>query len=1161
MTNPVEVRADLVRKLRRDLVGPGPGPEDADLEREVLDVVPSRWYLTGYLAPQEELRDGDAAAAAEDEERDADADQDGLAEGNAAEPGTHADDDQPAEGPVTVRRYRPSSIGLTVLVPAETTSVDVVVTWGDYRTEPPLDDKLLLPVEEAEEKDGKSRSRPSVNWVRVPRGPVRVSLPLVEGRSDGKIVPDSAGPRPGGGLVLVTHVRGYEIELPDRSRERLRAVTVFILNQRREVHRRYQDLSYAFQVRLELESPAGFRPRHDLSGWQSTDEDVRLADLHYRDVCDYGVGRGTSAGWAEDEDGIVRRAWTEPMPAAHVERVVPNEKMDDVERSMEALAELAAASGDQLAAKLLPLVTRYRRWIETERQRAEKEPAPARCETARQLVARASKAADRIEAGIALLRADANARTAFRLMNEAIAAAARHRNAGRTGDPQAKKPPTWRPFQLAFILLNLQGLVDRGHADREVADLLFFPTGGGKTEAYLGLAAFTIALRRIRASGMLGAGVSVIMRYTLRLLTLDQLSRASGVICALELARQAPQNSVNGHRLLGDWPIEIGLWVGSDASPNRLGGKGDTGDDTAVTRVRKYRSGRDKRAPAPVKACPWCSTPFTPDSFHCVPNVVSPTDLELRCVNVACDFGGKRLPVLTVDEPIYRRLPSFVIATVDKFASLPWVGEAGAFFGHVDRFDPAVGFFGAAEQGGQKLFNDHVLDAPDLIIQDELHLISGPLGTVAGLYETAIDSLCSRIVGERRIRPKIVASTATVRRASAQIRALFDRHDTQVFPPPGVDRSDSFFAQTDPDADEARLYVGIAAQGRGPKLIFRQTLTTLLCAAEAAAKQDVSTADPYLTAVCYFNALRELGGARRIVEDEVRRYAATYGADRQRIQPVQAPFTDRKLGAPMELTSRVSTDEVAEAKARLEQPFGSQGETVDVALATNMISVGLDIGRLGLMLVQGQPKTTAEYIQATSRVGREAGKPGVVAALLNLHKPRDRAHFEQFTGYHRAFYRAVEATSVTPWARRALDRALAAVVVSIGRHLDPELTPDTAVERLSTRPDLRAKVRAAIVDRAPQSERTRVGAPLDKVLDDWMETAREQTAEGGSFVYADASLPRRLLVAPLDPALPNLSAAHRHFVANRSMRDVEPNVVLKILGPDGQKIVNAQDVP
>ncbi len=546
--------------------------------------------------------------------------------------------------------------------------------------------------------------------------------------------------------------------------------------------------------------------------------------------------------------------------------------------------------------------------------------------------------------------------------------------------------------------------------------------------------------------------------------------------------------------------------------------------------------------------------------------------MVIRCANHACDFTGNRaLPVLTVDEPIYRRLPAFLIATVDKFASLPWVGECGAFFGHVDHFEEGVGFYGAAERGGRPLFNGAALGPPDLIIQDELHLISGPLGTVAGLYETAIDRLATREREGERIRPKIVASTATVRRASSQIRALFDRTETAVFPPPGIDRTDSFFARTLPSSESpARWYLGLAAQGRGPKLVFLRALTTLAGAAAAQyetetphlAADEPNPADPYLTAVCYFNALRELGGARRIVEDEVTERAARYGSDRHRVVPHDQPFHDRLLREPMELTSRVSTDDVAEARKRLESLFGGKHPTVDIALATNMISVGLDISRLGLMLVQGQPKTAAEYIQATSRVGRAPERPGLVVTVLNLHKPRDRMHYEQFGQFHRSFYRAVEATSVTPWAARALDRALAAIFVAIARHLDPSLTPERAVTELRDRPETWARVREAILTRAPDEliagGHAALGAAIDGLLQDWIATAEVQTATGNPFYYGRRA--QRLLHLPLDPALPNLSPEHRRFIAGRSMRDVEPNAVLKLRDPYNYPIAGAEDL-
>lgn len=1169
---PLEIRSIIVGKFRRDLVGPGLDPVDADIARERLSENPSRWYLTGFLAPiadpltQETSSAEENAPSAQEEVETFTAEQEEAGAGGAA------GDDDPPESPNSKRRFLPSSIGLTVLLPPDVSEIEARISWGDYLTEPRLPEFALISEDEQQsDAESKSSKAQRVEWIRVPREQVvRVTVP--DGRAEEPvIVPDSAAAqRSGGYLALETHARRFSFVTPDGT-EQVTALTVFLVNRRASVRRRYADVSFVFQARLELVCKKGFKARRDLSGFNSDDPDLRLADLHYRDVCEYGVGRSSAAGWdeAEEKAAKVTRVWTDPLPLAEVERVAPNEDTSltsQVVFDMGPLAEAAAGDGTALVKALSALPQLYTDWIDAERNKRT-DLAVRRRETADLLIADMERARGRIAAGIDILSRDPLARSAFRFMNLAVATAARRR------DPSMQSP-RWRPFQLAFILVNLAGLSDRTHEDREIADLLFFPTGGGKTEAYLGLAAFVIALRRLKGWGLLGAGVAVIMRYTLRLLTLDQLSRAAGVVCALELMRTDPANAdEKGRKLLGDWPIEIGLWVGSDASPNRLGRQGDADQTTAVGRVRRYRMGQDKRAPAPLKACPWCGTAFSPQSFACVPNDTAPNNMVIRCANTGCDFTRDRpLPILTVDEPIYRRLPAFMIATVDKFAGLPWVGEAGAFFGNVDRFQENVGFFGASEpRHGKKLDNGWKLDPPDLIIQDELHLIAGPLGTVAGLYEFAIDQLSTRNQSGKRVRPKIVASTATVRRAGQQIKALFDRQGTSIFPPPGIDRTNSFFARTVPSVqDPARLYMGIAAQGRGPKLVFLRALTTLLAAAQAEYDRLVATgarpnpADPYMTALCYFNALRELGGARRIVEDEVRANTSRYGSERRRVDPNDCPFADRQVREPLEITSRVSTDEVARAKQRLDAVFGGNGEAVDVALATNMISVGLDITRLGLMVVQGQPKTAAEYIQATSRIGRDHRRPGLVVVVLNMHKPRDRAHFEQFGQYHRTFYRAVEATSVTPWASRALDRALAAVVVATARHINPGLTQETAVKELVNQAKTRADVREAILQRAPEEAipggRAALGQLIDTLFEAWIETARVQSEGGSSFAYASNPSPHRLLHMPLAPEIANLAPAHQRFVASRSMRDVEASVLINARDPWGKPIANADDL-
>lgn len=1137
--SPTAVRGRLVETLRRDLIGPD--PRDADLAEETLKDNPSRWYLTGFLAPAPVEGADDATTIDEPGDMLTAADEGADPETGAA----RAADDVPADDPAPRRALAPSACGLTVLIDARAETAEVLVTWGDYVTEPPLPPEVF--VDETAAYDPKHQN---VLWRRVP-GEATVVIPVPKpGERVVRMLAGSAGrQRPGGGLVVEAFARPYSLDKADGGRAEVVALTVMMVNRRDPARRRFADVTFAFQVRAEVRSPLPLYPRTDMTGFGSSDPDAATADLHFRDVAEYAVGVNASAGWDRPGgDGHVYAARTDFLPSAEVERIEPNERIGAA-FEMERLAELAAGDPAELAAELAGLPDEYLAWITAEDAKVPGIDGAPRRQTADTLLKAARRAHGRIEAGIALLAKDKWARLAFRAMNEAVARAARRRNAGRDGDPAAQKPPTWRPFQLAFILLNLPGLQDKLHDDRELVDLLFFPTGGGKTEAYLGLAAWTIAHRRLTASGRLGAGVAVLMRYTLRLLTLDQLSRAAGVVCALELMRDEPAWMESGTRLLGDWPIEIGLWVGSAASPNRLGGKGNTNPDTAVARVKRFKtSGRE--APAPIKVCPWCSEPFSADSFACTPTALAPKNMELRCANPDCDFTGARaLPILTVDEAIYRRLPAFVIATVDKFAGLPWLGEAGAFFGHVNRTDE-WGFYGANDdrREGKPLGNGHSLDPPDLIIQDELHLISGPLGTVAALYEVALDRLASRSRMGKRIRPKIVASTATVRRASAQIRALFDRATTEIFPPPGPDRRDSFFAKTVPPSEKpARLYLGLAAAGKGPKLVFLRTLTTLLAAAQKEADEGAD-ADAYMTALGYFNALRELGGARRIVEDEVRTRLSTYGAERRRHSPADQPFADRRLRDVLELTSRESTDKVAAAKDALGVP-AREKNGVDVALATNMISVGLDITRLGLMLMQGQPKSASEYIQASSRVGRDGSRPGLVVTLLNAQKPRDRLHFERFRQFHAAFYRVVEPTSVTPWAARAIDRALAAVVVACVRHLHPDLSREgDAVEM----PDhvKEQEIVDVILSRAP--EEAVVGGHLalrsivEELLATWKRIAEDRRGNAEKLYYGH---PRNhaLLHDPLDPNLPLLGPDFEAFTAGRSMRDVEHASALKII--------------
>lgn len=1179
MPRPVDVRDRLAHVLRLDLVGPYP---DEEQEAEVLPEPPSSWYLTGFLAPSDAPPD---------------IGQDPTASEELDSPGQSGDDhEDPGPEPGSRRpKAFPSSLGITVLVPPECPGLEVEAWWGDYRA-----------ISEAELADAiEAQSRGAAAKTTVTQSAAQSAAASAEGHNSGTDVeavasepptvsgktgrsraekdertywrrmqrrervsislpPNAVTPRPyplagSRGLLLLVTVRSLQHLTDHPAGDRIpvgtRAVSIFLLNGR-PANPRAKEASFVFQAGLTVTAPVPFVPRPDLRGRDLEEDDERIADLQYRNSFEYAVGHGVATHAVLVGDAC-REARTEWVPCWEVERVDAS-SVSGVCLGMEALAgfETAAALQEQL----VPLVTAYGDWLD--RQRTQDFDHPKRQEVADELYTGITTACDRIRDGIALLEHD-DVREAFQKANEAMAKQARQKRP----DFYAHKAPEWRLFQLAFLLMNLRSIAEPAHGDRKIVDLIFFPTGGGKTEAYLGLAAFTLVLRRLRNPGIGSAGVSVLMRYTLRLLTLDQLGRAAALVCALELMREKDP------KRLGEWPFEIGLWVGRTATPNRMGKKGVQDEHSARERTNRFRRGATKVSPIPLKSCPWCGTRFERNSFQLYPDEENPRELRVQCVGRKCDFvRGRTLPIVAVDEPIYRRLPCFLIATVDKFAAIPWTGEVGMLFGKAERYGKPgsrdEGFYGPCDDSSKGRIGDRLpqpLLPPDLIIQDELHLISGPLGTMVGLYETAVDALASRTVegpgGRQVIGPKIVASTATVRRAQAQIRAIFGRPRVEIFPPPGPDRRDSFFAVTvpleGPGGRPGRRYLGVAAQGRSLKVMLLRTYVTLQSAAlklyrEGGHADPDNPADPYMTVLGYFNALRELGGARRIVEDEVRTRLTAYSS-RRRLGELDPAFVDRAIAyEPVELTSRATTDEVSTAKDRLELPFSSPNH-VDVALASNMVSVGLDIDRMGLMVVLGQPLTGAEYIQATSRVGRPTDRPGLVVTLYNVHRPRDRSHYERFEAYHASFYRAVEATSVTPFAPPAVERGLPGVVVGLVRQSLRELTAAKGAieivalyERLEFVADLLAdRVEAHAhfsSDHERDSLRTRLRAQVKDLLDEWRKVAAAQKKVEAPLQYQqEVPTGKPLLYTSLDleRAVDPLS---RKFKAERSMRGVEPTV-------------------
>jgi hypothetical protein len=1050
----VAARDQLEALLAKDLVGPQNGSE------EVLKSKPTDVYLTGALYPQTNPHDAQETAAEEDDAQE-----------------EEADDGTPGAAVPMGAMRRPSSMGISFALEGAVTHLLIEGSAGRY-------------VRRWKGEDGKlgtvDLGRDAEHWLRSETR-LETRVPLVEGLGS------HAGP-PG----LLWWVRGTR-------QQDTWQVTVALTNTITPDPGRIEaEAATFFQVGFRVKPEGGLlTPRRPSR--PAVDEDSQLAEVLYRSAREWAVGHTCGATWeggASDELAPVKFVESTWLPRQRVKSVDPrgHRVFRDAPREAFAAAELAKANVAQLSTLLAVVPDAWSRWLDETHQKA-KSMATAGELSGLQLsqvetqVSRARAAVDRMRGAVALIIGDAEVRESFQRAQEAmrIQRSWKEQQEVQAGKKEKEEPLMWRPFQLGFQLLCLESLAKPTGSDglpspeRLTMDLLWFPTGGGKTEAYLALIAFVLVHRRLKhgTAPDKGKGVAVLVRYTLRLLTVQQFERAARLVLALEVQRRKPK----GQARLGTEPFSIGLWVGSGATPNS---------------VEDARTPEGRLLAAQLARCPACGS--APMKWDCEPGSER---FAVRCTNSHCPVvGAGSFGIWTVDEDIYRERPSVLIGTVDKFAQVARKKETGALFGR-----------GAPP--------------PDLILQDELHLISGPLGTVTALYESAIDRLCTSSDG---IPPKVIGSTATIRRARDQVRQLFNR-DVFQFPPPVLDADDSCFGVTDHESP-GRIYVGVTSSGRSPKFSLQAVCASLLQgASELPATKEAR--DAYWTLVAYFNSLRELGGAHVMMHDDVRDslqlFAGLHG-------PTVAPRD--LLDEPLELTSRVSSADIPSELARLETAWPDQ--TCDLVLATNMLSVGVDIPRLGLMVVNGQPKGMAEYIQATSRVGRQK-VPGLIVTVYNAGRPRDRSHFESFRTWHQLLYREVEATSVTPFAPRARDKALHAVIVALVRHLlktgsdDPTLT-DAEVQAASPLVDwLVERVRqvdeaeAIAVDRAARDflEEWRTRGPLNDWWNDHKSklsllisaeaAARVGVLQGG--VYQGAAWPT-----------PN------------SMREVEPSSSVKLQG-------------
>lgn len=791
------------------------------------------------------------------------------------------------------------------------------------------------------------------------------------------------------------------------------------------------------------------------------DKEAEEIEFIYRNVNSYAVGHNCSAKWNENHT----IAETTFLPKQNIKDVI--NEFDD--NSLDDCLDIKNLSNwglpkETVIFNLKRFVKSYKEWIEKQETEVKK-LNKVQSEIANRLIDRQKENFNRLNFNVDLLNDDKVFR-AFQIANTAMLIQLIVSNDKRLGkvekeisefdielnfdnleffktydsNKQLGFIPKYRPFQLAFFILSLEEMVDsEKRQQKNTVDLIWFPTGGGKTEAYLAVTAFTIAYRRINNDLNFG-GTSVIMRYTLRLLTAQQFERASRLISSLEFLRKQEEFKNDLKDGEGN-EITIGLWVGQASTPNTIQEANKLLDGEKYGMEAEAQKGNNgdphKYNEFQISSCPWCGT----KSISKVKNTNGKevwkygfkskrSDFIIHCLNQKCTFH-KRLPIQVVDEVLYQNPPTLLFGTVDKFAMLAWQENAHNFF---------------------KANTDEGLP-PDLIIQDELHLLNGPLGSVTGLFESTIELLCTK----NGIGPKIISSTATTRNTDLQIKRLYGNRKVNVFPPSGINYDDSFFAKE--SKKSKRRYVGFMPTGKTAIDTQLQLLAHLLVSRLEVFKnlETKSRTDNYWTIVSYYNSLKDVGKIYNKVGDEVSNFTSTL---QYRLSQLFQPFDEYSFnfyGIPSrteELTSRVESAKIKSVLKEIEKPFDESKlvtrekglkyltDVVDFVLATNMISVGIDISRLNIMVLNGMPKNIAEYIQASSRVGRKT--KGLAITLLDPNRAREKSYFEHFINFHSAFYKCVEPISITPFTENTIDKMLTTAFVTYIRNKIPAMAKDDA---------------------------------------------------------------------------------------------------------------------
>ncbi|MGJ1330548.1 helicase-related protein [Sphingobacterium multivorum] len=1198
----MNTRDEILYAVEKEIVGPLNNPNYLDEEsgEEILLASvhgsPKSRYGAGMLYPQQSEYTEEFDTGEDREEKD---EQDDLntkeIEGQRAEAtmGDTAIDEEPVG---LANQYFPSAMGFTVRFNAncENDLVKLHVTSAFYEKGNSKKAKLKRnedgSISVVENKDGVVSN--SEYWIRRPIIWESIELSIKSMILDGNkssqfVIKRTNKDKPW--LSLKVFDRSTEND----QKEGYRIYTFVLINNliaQTVDSIDSNNILYQNKLVLSTENNHLIAPYKERNSISDTDEEAEL-NLLYRKKRVFSIGHGASVVWntmicPESGYEVVNRISTSIIPVYDLPQVAPT---SHVHLSMLEMSDLG--NWDEAKKGLLVLQNEYQKWIS--QIELEAEGLDRFKGIALSNIKKCQNSLDRIKTGIQiLLESDTNSDVVlcFRWMNRAMlwqqqrsktrirkwvrAEKGEHAHLKLEGIDGATKEHIfqdlktfhnksefngrWRPFQLAFVLMNIESMVNPESKERGIVDLIWFPTGGGKTEAYLGLTAFSIFNRRIKIkedfNEDLYGGTAVLMRYTLRLLTTQQYERASSLICACDLIRK--ENLLD----LGSESISIGLWVGGDTTPNKL--------DQARSQLKSLQKEMKADYNFVVMKCPCCGSQIGKvdepiKNGEKIKGLYADDGnngkVGFKCENKYCEYFNEPLPLQVVDDLIYEKPPTVLLGTVDKFAMIPWRKEAGSLFG-----------FRNGEKGWNRII------PPELIIQDELHLIAGPLGTMVGLYEVMIQTLCNNYKMEIPpfitvnnidfVSPKIVASSATISRSYEQVRSLYgisSRAQLNIFPAQGLSFGDTWFSEEKSlfEKDDnglqkypGRRYVGILANGF-PSMqtaIVRMYAVVLQSVKEVSVRGDIKEGeiDYYWTLLGYFNSIRELGGASSLVYGDIReRLGQLQSRDLKRHQE------RRYINRIEELTSRISSSDIPSTLKKLETSFvRDKIQALDICLATNMVATGVDISRLGLMFIHGQPKTTAEYIQASSRVGRDLQTgPGIIFTLYSPTKPRDKSHYEQFQGYHSRIYSNVEPTSVTPFSVNARERGLHAILIGMVRYFSSGEIKDSPIinkefEDLIVIVSNIIKKKCEIVDR---NELNNTESLIDSRIKFWRK-GFQSYGDAANFEILNKDEFYPLMYASSAEVKEDIILNNRSLATPTSMRGVDTESVLSIYSNGNQ---------